>query len=235
MSDSIGGLVSLGDEIFSEGKESRELNIGGGTIAGRAIITWGGGIVSYAIIKGDEGEIEWDVRRRSKNSLSSLCKSENETLANVHRRYPSPSSFRYHHQNHTAIAPPSSPASRHRDHRRHAFTVAVVTFTIVTPLPSQSPSLSLIQRHQGGVHFDLVKRKQVKELAPGMRPCGGPMPNFFVLVVQQGQQGLQLGGRRGTSPMQQNQQPVLMMQQQVNIDGDRQDGKSRQFNQICDV
>ncbi|GJS85890.1 hypothetical protein Tco_0752431 [Tanacetum coccineum] len=30
MSDSIGGLVSLGDEIFSEGKESRELNIGGG-------------------------------------------------------------------------------------------------------------------------------------------------------------------------------------------------------------
>ncbi|GJQ96405.1 putative reverse transcriptase domain-containing protein [Tanacetum coccineum] len=48
MSDSIGGLVSLGDEIFSEGKESRELNIGGGTIAGRAIITWGGEIVSYA-------------------------------------------------------------------------------------------------------------------------------------------------------------------------------------------
>ncbi|GKC16180.1 hypothetical protein Tco_1012962, partial [Tanacetum coccineum] len=149
---------------------------------------------------------------------------------------------------------------------------------------------------EGGVHFDLVKRKQVKEvhfpnkspntvtvegnqsssknsrknyhktstidgdrqdgksrqfnqicdgvfgyqqqLVPRMRPCGGPMPNFFVLVVQQGQRGLQLGGRRGTGPMQQNQQPVLMMQQQatvVNIDGDRQDGKSRQFNQICDV
>ncbi|GJV68336.1 hypothetical protein Tco_1483845 [Tanacetum coccineum] len=48
MSDSIGGLVSLGDEIFSEGKESRELNIDGGTIAGRATITWGVGIVSYA-------------------------------------------------------------------------------------------------------------------------------------------------------------------------------------------
>ncbi|GKC88865.1 hypothetical protein Tco_1149514 [Tanacetum coccineum] len=43
----IGVLVSLGDEIFSKGKESQELNIDGGTIAGRAIITWGGGIVSY--------------------------------------------------------------------------------------------------------------------------------------------------------------------------------------------
>ncbi|GJY69031.1 hypothetical protein Tco_0472013 [Tanacetum coccineum] len=30
MSDSIGGLVSLDDEIFSEGKESQELNIDGG-------------------------------------------------------------------------------------------------------------------------------------------------------------------------------------------------------------
>ncbi|GKA76790.1 hypothetical protein Tco_0783251 [Tanacetum coccineum] len=132
------------------------------------------------IIKGDEGEIEWDVRRRSKNSLFSLCKSENETLANVRWRYPSPSSFRYHHRHRTAIAPPSSLASRHRDHRRHAFTVTVVTFTIVTPSPSQSPSLSMIQRHQevasdrplldlqvsvtSGVHFDLVKRKQVKEV-----------------------------------------------------------------------
>ncbi|GJW39421.1 hypothetical protein Tco_0065266 [Tanacetum coccineum] len=50
-----------------------------------------------------------------------------------------------------------------------------------------------------------------------MRPCGGPIPNFFVLVVQQGQQGLQLGGRRETGPMQHNQQPVLMMQQQVDF------------------
>ncbi|GKC61294.1 hypothetical protein Tco_1088892 [Tanacetum coccineum] len=32
------------NEIFSEGKESRELNIGGGTIAGRVIITCGGGM-----------------------------------------------------------------------------------------------------------------------------------------------------------------------------------------------
>ncbi|GJS67409.1 hypothetical protein Tco_0681973 [Tanacetum coccineum] len=64
MSDSIGGLVSLGDEIFLEGKESQELNIGGGTIAGRAIITWGGGIVS--LISESEGMIvdyrtEWEL------------------------------------------------------------------------------------------------------------------------------------------------------------------------------
>nr|GEU40584.1 polyadenylate-binding protein 2-like [Tanacetum cinerariifolium] len=53
-----------------------------------------------------------------------------------------------------------------------------------------------------------------QQLVPGMRPGGGPMPNFFVPVVQQGQQG-RLGGRRGTGPMQQNQQPVPMMQQQM--------------------
>ncbi|KAL4559558.1 hypothetical protein LXL04_031700 [Taraxacum kok-saghyz] len=44
-----------------------------------------------------------------------------------------------------------------------------------------------------------------QQLVPGMRPGGGPMPNFFVPVVQQGQR------RR---PVQQNQQPVPMMQQQ---------------------
>ncbi|GJS72856.1 hypothetical protein Tco_0705697 [Tanacetum coccineum] len=58
----IGVLVSLGDEIFSEGKESRESNIGdsdntgdGGKTAGRAIITWGGGISSF--ISQSEGRI----------------------------------------------------------------------------------------------------------------------------------------------------------------------------------
>ncbi|GJY67588.1 hypothetical protein Tco_0469826 [Tanacetum coccineum] len=51
----IGVSVSLGDEIYSEGKKSRESSIGdsdntrdGGKTAGRAIITWGGGIASYA-------------------------------------------------------------------------------------------------------------------------------------------------------------------------------------------
>ncbi|GJY69028.1 hypothetical protein Tco_0472010 [Tanacetum coccineum] len=51
----IGVSVSLGDEIFLEGKKSQESNIGdsdntrdGGKTAGRAIITWGGGIASYA-------------------------------------------------------------------------------------------------------------------------------------------------------------------------------------------
>ncbi|GJY78291.1 hypothetical protein Tco_0484092 [Tanacetum coccineum] len=39
MGDSTGVSVSLGGEISSGGKKSRESNIGGGKIAGRAIIT----------------------------------------------------------------------------------------------------------------------------------------------------------------------------------------------------
>ncbi|XP_057779753.1 polyadenylate-binding protein 2-like [Salvia miltiorrhiza] len=53
-----------------------------------------------------------------------------------------------------------------------------------------------------------------QQLVPGMRPGGAPMPNFFVPLVQQGQQGQRPGGRRG-GPGQQNQQPVPMMQQQM--------------------
>ena len=40
------------------------------------------------------------------------------------------------------------------------------------------------------------------------------MPNFFVPMVQQGQQGPRPGGRRAGA-VQQTQQPVPMMQQQV--------------------
>lgn len=55
-----------------------------------------------------------------------------------------------------------------------------------------------------------------QQLVPGMRPGGAPMPNFFMPLVQQGQQGQRPGGRRGGSgPMQQGQQPVQMMQQQM--------------------
>ncbi len=55
-----------------------------------------------------------------------------------------------------------------------------------------------------------------QQLVPGMRPAGPPMPNFFVPIVQQGQQGQRLGGRRtGAVPMQQTQQQVPLMQQQM--------------------
>ncbi|KAK6115936.1 hypothetical protein DH2020_008205 [Rehmannia glutinosa] len=54
-----------------------------------------------------------------------------------------------------------------------------------------------------------------QQLVPGMRPGAGPMPNFFVPLVQQGQQGQRPGGRRGAGPVQQTQQPVPMMQQQM--------------------
>ncbi|KAI3716026.1 hypothetical protein L6452_23068 [Arctium lappa] len=55
-----------------------------------------------------------------------------------------------------------------------------------------------------------------QQLVPGMRPGGAPMPNFFMPMVQQGQQGQRPGGRRSAVPGQQNQQqPVPLMQQQM--------------------
>ncbi|XP_002510185.2 polyadenylate-binding protein 2 [Ricinus communis] len=54
-----------------------------------------------------------------------------------------------------------------------------------------------------------------QQLVPGIRPGGAPMPNFFVPMVQQGQQGQRPGGRRGAVPVQQNQQPVPLMHQQM--------------------
>ncbi|KAI5655271.1 hypothetical protein M9H77_32458 [Catharanthus roseus] len=53
-----------------------------------------------------------------------------------------------------------------------------------------------------------------QQLVPGMRP-GAPIPNFFVPLVQQGQQGQRPGGRRGAGPVQPAQQPVPIMQQQM--------------------
>ncbi|GAY33851.1 hypothetical protein CUMW_282240, partial [Citrus unshiu] len=54
-----------------------------------------------------------------------------------------------------------------------------------------------------------------QQLVPGMRPAGAPMPNFFVPVVSQGQQGQRPGGRRGAGPVQQTQQPLPIMPHQV--------------------
>ncbi|KAI3815218.1 hypothetical protein L1987_14878 [Smallanthus sonchifolius] len=55
-----------------------------------------------------------------------------------------------------------------------------------------------------------------QQLVPGMRPGGGPLPNFFMPMVPQGQQGPRPGGRRAGVPGQQNQQPpVPLMQQQM--------------------
>ncbi|KAK8512453.1 hypothetical protein V6N13_082998 [Hibiscus sabdariffa] len=54
-----------------------------------------------------------------------------------------------------------------------------------------------------------------QQLLPGMRPGGPPVPNFFVPMVQQGQQGQRPGGRRGAGAVQQNQQPMPLMQQQM--------------------
>lgn len=63
--------------------------------------------------------------------------------------------------------------------------------------------------HQAGFGYQ-------QQLVPGMRPGGAPMSNFFLPVAQQGQQGQQrLGVRRGAGSVQQNQQPLPMMQQQM--------------------
>ncbi|GAV83802.1 RRM_1 domain-containing protein/PABP domain-containing protein [Cephalotus follicularis] len=53
-----------------------------------------------------------------------------------------------------------------------------------------------------------------QQLVPGMRPGTAPMHSFFVPMVQHGQQGQRPGSRRpGT--VQQNQQPVPLMQPQM--------------------
>ncbi|KAI3803708.1 hypothetical protein L1987_31868 [Smallanthus sonchifolius] len=55
-----------------------------------------------------------------------------------------------------------------------------------------------------------------QQLVPGMRPGGGPMPNFYMPMVPPGQQGQRPGGRRVGVPGQQNQQqPVPLLQQQM--------------------
>ncbi|XP_076954846.1 polyadenylate-binding protein 2-like [Bidens hawaiensis] len=52
-----------------------------------------------------------------------------------------------------------------------------------------------------------------QQLVPGMRPGGGPLPNFYMPMVPPGQQGQRPGGRRVGVPGQQNQQqPVPLMQ-----------------------
>ncbi|GMH17790.1 hypothetical protein Nepgr_019631 [Nepenthes gracilis] len=54
-----------------------------------------------------------------------------------------------------------------------------------------------------------------QQLIPGMRPGAAPMPNFFVPMIQQGQQGQRPGGRRGPGPVQQGQQAMPGMQQML--------------------
>ncbi|XP_020265582.1 polyadenylate-binding protein 8-like [Asparagus officinalis] len=55
-----------------------------------------------------------------------------------------------------------------------------------------------------------------QHLVPGMRPGGAPMPNFFVPMMQQGQQPQRPGGRRGGGgPVQQAQHPGPMLPQQM--------------------
>ncbi|KAG0473417.1 hypothetical protein HPP92_015274 [Vanilla planifolia] len=55
-----------------------------------------------------------------------------------------------------------------------------------------------------------------QQLVPGMRPGGAAIPNFFLPMVQQGQQAQRPGGRRvGAGSMQQAQQPMPLLQQQM--------------------
>ncbi|KAL5215950.1 hypothetical protein ABZP36_007351 [Zizania latifolia] len=54
-----------------------------------------------------------------------------------------------------------------------------------------------------------------QQLVPGMRPGGAHMPNYFVPVVQQGQQGPRPGIRRSGAGSAQGQQPAQSFQQQM--------------------
>ncbi|THU46054.1 hypothetical protein C4D60_Mb09t00920 [Musa balbisiana] len=50
---------------------------------------------------------------------------------------------------------------------------------------------------------------------PGMRPVGAPMPNFYLPLVQQGQQTRPGGRRASAGPVQQTHQPMPFIQQQM--------------------
>eukprot|EP01018_Ginkgo_biloba_P010458 Gb_26955 [translate_table: standard] len=54
-----------------------------------------------------------------------------------------------------------------------------------------------------------------QQLVPGMRPGGAQIPNFYVPLFRQGQQGPRPGSRRGGVPIQHQQQPQTLLQQQV--------------------
>lgn len=56
-----------------------------------------------------------------------------------------------------------------------------------------------------------------QHIVPGMRPAGGPMPNFFVPIVQQGQQQPQrpVSRRGGQGPGQLMQQPMHFLPHQM--------------------
>ncbi|KAJ6679079.1 POLYADENYLATE-BINDING PROTEIN [Salix purpurea] len=84
-------------------------------------------------------------------------------------------------------------------------------------LYGQGPPAMMPPQHFGltFVHVIIAGYGYQQQLVPGMRPGGAPMPNFFVPMVQQGQQGQRPGGRRGGGPVQQTQQPVPLMQQQM--------------------
>ncbi|KAK7283283.1 hypothetical protein RIF29_12703 [Crotalaria pallida] len=69
------------------------------------------------------------------------------------------------------------------------------------------PPPAIIPQMQAGFSY--------QQLVPGMRPGGAPLPNYFVPLVQQGQQGPRSGGRRGSGSMQQPQHPLPMMHQQM--------------------
>nr|GEY73218.1 hypothetical protein [Tanacetum cinerariifolium] len=87
MSDSTGVSVSLG-EIFLEGNKSWESNIGDsdntgdrGKIAGRAIATWGGGMVSYACMTSIfESSCKGEKTSMSKRYLVKLLEELGEML-----------------------------------------------------------------------------------------------------------------------------------------------------------
>ncbi|GJR29990.1 hypothetical protein Tco_1106222 [Tanacetum coccineum] len=73
LGDSTGVLAPSGDEIFVGGKKLWESDIDGGTIAGKAIITWDGRMTSYACVYGSLG-------KGGNNSMSNsyLVKSSEE-------------------------------------------------------------------------------------------------------------------------------------------------------------
>ncbi|KAG5528032.1 hypothetical protein RHGRI_028835 [Rhododendron griersonianum] len=106
--------------------------------------------------------------------------------AHLHRRTSTPTD---HHRLGIALPRPTNYAHVMRDPSRISRGSGFVAF-------STSEETS-----RAGSLFVWAGFGYQQQLVPGMRPGAAPMPNFYMPLVHQGQQGQQPGGRRGGGPM----------------------------------
>uniref|UniRef100_A0A6N2MGX6 PABP n=1 Tax=Salix viminalis TaxID=40686 RepID=A0A6N2MGX6_SALVM len=116
--------------------------------------------------------------------------------------------------------PPYVAPAQRKEERRARLQAQFTQMRPVAMAPSVAPRMQMYPPGAPGLGQQFLYGQGPpamipQQLVPGMRPGGAPMPNFFVPLVQQGQQGQRPGGARGGGHVQQTQQPVPLMQQQM--------------------